>query len=562
MAPQTAGQIVNVMKEERLFPAAGRFRRPGPHRFAATVRADVAARRPPTWKVFGANWPASCTGSSPIPKCWSGASPWPSWFVGGQTNVSYNCLDVHLGTPRRDKPALIWEGEPGEVRVLSYQMLHAEVCKFANVLKGLGIGRGDVVAIYMPLVPELAIAMLACAGSGRSIRSFSAASRPKRWPTATTTPARRCKSRPTAPGGGASRSRSRKTSTQALAKSPTVQKCIVLRRTGAPVAMKPGPRLLVARTDGRRLGRLPRRAAGQRNAAVHPLHQRLDRQAQGSDAHHGRLQPLRQEDHRVGVRHSRRRRLLVYGRHRLGHRPQLRRLRPALGGGDDADVRRAPNWPDEGRFWEIIQRHRVTIFYTAPTAIRSFIKWGDHWLDGRDLSSLRLLGTVGEGINPEAWMWYHRMIGGGRCPIVDTWWQTETGGIMISPLPGAIATKPGSCTKPLPGVLPEIVGEDGRPVDPGKGGWLVITRPWPGMIRGIWGDDGSLQAAILEPGARQVPLRRQRPLRRRRLLLDHGPHRRRAQRLRPPAEHDRDRKRAGEPPGGGRGGGRGPSRTS
>jgi acetyl-CoA synthetase len=149
----------------------------------------------------------------------------------------------------------------------------------------------------------------------------------------------------------------------------------------------------------------------------------------------------------------------------------------------------APNWPNEGRFWEIVEKYRVNIFYTAPTAIRAFIKWGDDWVDNHDLSSLRLLGTVGEGINPEAWMWYHKKIGGERCPIVDTWWQTETGGIMMTPLPGAIPTKPGSCTKPLPGIIPEIVGEDKKPVEPGNGGWLVISKPWPGMIRGIWGDD-------------------------------------------------------------------------
>jgi acetyl-CoA synthetase len=158
----------------------------------------------------------------------------------------------------------------------------------------------------------------------------------------------------------------------------------------------------------------------------------------------------------------------------------------------------APNWPDEGRFWELVERYGVTIFYTAPTAIRAFIKWGDEFVTRSDLSSLRLLGTVGEGINPEAWMWYHRTIGGERCPIVDTWWQTETGGIMMSPLPGAIATKPGSCTKPLPGILPEIVDESGNPVEPGNGGWLVITQPWPGMLRGIWGDDARYQEQYWE----------------------------------------------------------------
>ena len=215
----------------------------------------------------------------------------------------------------------------------------------------------------------------------------------------------------------------------------------------------------------------------------------------------------------------------------------------------------SPDTPHQGRWWEMIEKYKINILYTAPTAIRTFIKWGDEWVDKYDLSSLRLLGTVGEGINPEAWMWYHRKIGGERCPIVDTWWQTETGGIMMTPLPGAIPTKPGSCTKPLPGIIPEIVGEDRKPVPVGAGGWLTITKPWPAMLRGIWGDDGAVQDPVLDRRARQVPLRRQRPLRRGRLLLDHGPDRRRVERLGPPPEHDRDRERAGEPRGGGRSGG-------
>ncbi len=207
----------------------------------------------------------------------------------------------------------------------------------------------------------------------------------------------------------------------------------------------------------------------------------------------------------------------------------------------------APDAPDCGRWWQMIEKHRISILYTAPTAIRTFIKWGDQWIDRHDLSSLRLLGSVGEGINPEAWMWYHEKIGGGRCPIVDTWWQTETGGIMMSPLPGATPTKPGSCTLPLPGIFPEIVGEDRRPVETGNGGWLVIAQALARHVAGHLGRRRALQAAILERRAALLPLRRQRPAGRRRLLLDHGPHRRRAQRLGPSPEHDRDRKRPGEP---------------
>ncbi len=488
MAPQTAGQIVNVMKEERIFPPpaefAARARISSPRQYDEMCR-EAAADLEGFWGKLAAelHW------FKPYTKVLDWQEPLARWFVGGQTNVAYNCLDVHLGTPRRDKPALIWEGEGGEVRVLSYQMLHAEVCKFANVLKRLGIGRGDVVAMYMPLVPELAIAMLACAriGAVHSVvfAGFSAEAVADRNNDA------RTKLQITADGAWR---RGRQIALKenvdvALAKSPTVEKCIVLRRTGAEVAMRPGRDfwwhdlmagvaaecpaepldsetllfiLYTSGSTGKPKG-VKHTTAGYNLFAKKTIEWVFD---------------LRDEDvfwctADLGwvTGHS----YVVYG--------------PLAAGATTLMYEGAPNWPDEGRFWEIIARHRVSIFYTAPTAIRSFIKWGDQWVDGHDLSSLRLLGTVGEGINPEAWMWYHRKIGGGRCPIVDTWWQTETGGIMMSPLPGAIATKPGSCTKPLPGVFPEIVGEDGRPVDPGKGGWLVIARPWPGMMRGIWGDD-------------------------------------------------------------------------
>ena len=312
--------------------------------------------------------------------------------------------------------------------------------------------------------------------------------------------------------------------------------------------MQAGPRSLVARSDGkmpRPIARPSRWIAKRRCSSSTPAARPASPRASSTPRPATTCSSRKRFEWVFDL--PRRRRVLVHGRFGwvTGHSYVV--YGPLSAGATVLMYEGAPNWPDEGRFWQMIEKYRVTIFYTAPTAIRAFIKWGDHWVDKHDLSSLRLLGTVGEGINPEAWMWYHRKIGGERCPIVDTWWQTETGGIMMSPLPGAIATKPGSCTKPLPGIVPAIVDAAGKPVPQGQGGWLVITKPWPGMLRGIWGDDERYKEAVLEQGAAQVSGRRQRPLRRRRLLLDHGPHRRRAERGRPSAEHDRDRKRAGQP---------------
>ncbi len=493
MAEDQSGQIVNVMKEERLFPP--------PKQFAEKARIGSIEAYEKLWKAADDD-PEAFWGSladeihwfKPYEKVLQWEEPFAQWFVGGQTNVSYNCLDAHLDTPRANKAALIWEGEPGDVRVLTYQMLHREVCKFANVLKGLGVGKGDVVAIYMPMVPELAIAMLACAriGAIHSIvfAGFSAEAIADRNNDASaklqiTADAawRRGKQLPL------------KTSVdEALQKSPTVQKCVVLRRVGCEVDMKAGrdfwwhelmeeasadcpaepidanDTLFILYTSG---------STGKPKGIKH-----------GTGGYNLYVKKtmewvfdLRESDvywctADIGwvTGHS----YIVYG---------------ALSAGATSLMYEgAPNWPDEGRFWEIIEKYRVNIFYTAPTAIRAFIKWGDRWVEGHDLSSLRLLGTVGEGINPEAWMWYHEKIGGGRCPIVDTWWQTETGGIMMTPLPGATPTKPGSCCKPLPGIVPKIVGKDKKPVPAGSGGWLIITKPWPGMLQGIWGDDERYQA--------------------------------------------------------------------
>ncbi len=488
MAHDSAGQVDTVMQEARLFPP--------PAEFAAKARIGSLAAYEAMWNEAAADiekfW-GKLAGElhwfKPFGKVLEWNEPFAKWFVGGQTNVSYNCLDAHLNTPRRNKAAIIWEGEPGDERTLTYQQLHREVCRFANVLVQQGIHRGDVVSIYMPMIPELAIAMLACAriGAVHSVifGGFSSEAIADRNNDA------QAKLVITADSGWRRGQQIplKANVDEALKKSPTVRKCIVVRRSGMQVHMQqdrdfwwhdlmaessvdcpavpldseaPLYILYTSGSTGKPKG--IKHTTGGYNLFVKKTFEwvfdYLDEDLFWCTADCGWV-----------TGHS----YVVYG--------------PLSAGATVLMYEGAPNWPNEGRFWELIEKYRVSTFYTAPTAIRSFIKWGDHWVDRHDLSSLRLLGTVGEGINPEAWMWYHRKIGRERCPIVDTWWQTETGGIMMSPLPGAIPTKPGSCTKPLPGIVPAIVDSSGKPVPAGQGGWLVITKPWPGMLRGIWGDD-------------------------------------------------------------------------
>ncbi len=415
--------------------------------------------------------------------------PHAEWFVGGKTNVSYNCLDRHLTSTRRDKKALIWEGEPGEQRTLTYSQLHAEVCKFANVLKQKGIQKGDRVAIYMPLIPELAIAMLACTRLGAThsviFGGFSSSALVDRINDAS------CKLVVTADGGWrrGNEVKLKGAVDEALKETPSVENCIVVRRTGTLIHMEPGRDHwwdeLMSTVDAN--------CPAEELDSEHPLYILYTSGTTGKPK--GILHTtagyllqvhlttkwifdLKDEDvywctADIGwvTGHS----YVVYG--------------PLSNGTTVLMYEGAPNHPEPDRFWDIIERHRVNIFYTAPTAIRAFIKWGEQWPLKHDLSSLRLLGTVGEPINPEAWMWYHRTIGKGRCPIVDTWWQTETGAIMISPLPGATPTKPGSGTKPFPGIEADVMTRGGKSVGPNEGGYLVIKRPWPAMLRTIWGDD-------------------------------------------------------------------------
>ena len=415
--------------------------------------------------------------------------PHAEWFGGGKINISYNCLDRHLATWRRNKAALIWEGEPGETRTYTYQQLHTEVCKFANVLKHAGVERGDRVALYMPLIPELAISMLACARIGAThsvvFGGFSSSALIDRINDAS------CKLVVTADGGWR-RGNEVKLKTavdEALKETPSVTACIVVQRTGSPQQMQEGrdfwwhDLMETVETD----------CPAEELDSEHPLYILYTSGTTGKpkgilhttagyllQAHLTTkwVFDLKDEDlywctADIGwvTGHS----YVVYG--------------PLSNGATVLMYEGAPNFPEPDRFWTMIEKHRVNIFYTAPTAIRAFVKWGDQWPLKHDLSSLRLLGTVGEPINPEAWMWYHKTIGKERCPIVDTWWQTETGAIMITPFPGATPTKPGSGTKPFPGIDADIMTRDGQSVGPNEGGYLVIKRPWPSMLRTIWGDD-------------------------------------------------------------------------
>ncbi|MCS7082661.1 MAG: acetate--CoA ligase [Bacteroidetes bacterium] len=416
--------------------------------------------------------------------------PRAQWFVGGQTNLSHNCLDRHLSTWRRNKAALIWEGEPGEQRVLTYQDLYREVCRFANVLRSLGVQKGDRVAIYMPLVPEAVVAMLACAriGAVHSVifGGFSAEAVRDRVNDAG------ARLIVTADGGWR-RGKIvplKANVEEALQRgAPTVEHVIVYRRIGCEVPWEPGRDHWWHELMAAASGTCPAEpldsehplfilytsgTTGKPKGVVHTTGGYMVYAA--TTARY--VFDLKEEDTYwctadIGwiTGHS----YVVYG---------------ILANGVTSLIYEgAPDWPDPGRFWSIVERYRVSVFYTAPTAIRAFVRWGEAYPRRYDLSSLRLLGTVGEPINPEAWMWYYRVIGGGRCPIVDTWWQTETGGIMISPLPGVTPLVPGSCTLPFFGVEADVVDREGRSLPPNTGGFLVIRRPWPGMMRTIYGDE-------------------------------------------------------------------------
>ena len=417
-------------------------------------------------------------------------APFAKWFVNGKINIAYNCLDRHLTTWRKNKAALIWEGEPGDSRTLTYAQLHREVCQFANVLKQLGVQKGDRVGIYMPMIPEAAIAMLACAriGAPHSVvfGGFSAEALRDRLNDA------EAKVVVTADGGWRKDAivPLKEQVDKALADNsvPSVTNVLVVQRTKQKIHIEPGrdhwwhdlqqgvsadcpaepmdseDMLFVLYTSG---------STGKPKGVVHTtggynLYSHITTKwifdLQDTDVYWCTAD--------VGwiTGHS----YIVYG--------------PLSNGATTVMYEGAPSGSNPGCFWDVIEKYSVTIFYTAPTAIRAFIKMGEHHPKTRNLSSLRLLGTVGEPINPEAWMWYHKVIGGERCPIVDTWWQTETGGIMITPLPGAIPTKPGSATLPFPGIIADIVDLEGNTVADNQGGYLAVRHPWPGMMRTVYGD--------------------------------------------------------------------------
>jgi len=492
----------SILNEERVFPPPKGFSRLAQIKSLAQYRKLYRESVQSPEKFWSRQAKAELVWFKPWTRTLKWEEPYSKWFIGGQLNVSYNCLDRHLGTARANKAALIWEGEPaapgkpGEERILTYKQLHYEVCRFANVLKRNGIKPGDRVLIYLPMVPEAAISMLACAriGAVHSVvfGGFSAQSVADRIQDS------QAKLVITADGGfrrGAVVPLKQNVDDALVLKDPhgelltkSIEKVIVLRRTNNEVQFQEGrdlwwhsevekvdahcpaekmdseAPLFILYTSG---------STGKPKGILHTT---------GGYLLYAKLTSkyvfdLRDEDvywctADVGwvTGHS----YVVYG--------------PLANGATSLMYEGAPNFPEPDRFWRIVEKYGVTILYTAPTAIRTFMKWGVEWPQKHDLSSLRLLGTVGEPINPEAWMWYNEFIGGKRCPIVDTWWQTETGGILISPLPGATPTKPGSATLPFFGIVPEVVDDYGRPVPRNSGGKLVIRKPWPGMLRGLWGD--------------------------------------------------------------------------
>ncbi len=477
--------LANLLHETRQFPPPGALADQA--NVTANVYGAASADRLGFWERqanrlhWHKRWDEVLDWSNP---------PFAKWFVGGQLNVAYNCLDRHVEAGRGDKIAYHWEGEPGDTRTITYADLHREVCRAANALTDLGITAGERVAIYMPMIPELPVAMLACARIGAThsvvFGGFSADALKGRIQDQDATLVI------TADGGfrrGAP-SALKPTVDEAVAQCPTVRNVLVVRRTGQDVAWQDGRDLWWHDT----VDPASAEHTAQPFDSEHPLyilytsgttakpkgilHTTGGYLTQVAWTHHAVFDLKPDTDifwctADIGwvTGHS----YIVYG--------------PLANGATQVMYEGTPDTPHRGRFWELVEKYRITILYTAPTAIRTFAKWGDDIPAQFDLSSLRLLGSVGEPINPEAWMWYREHIGGDRCPIVDTWWQTETGAIMISPLPGVTICKPGSAMRPLPGITADIVDDTGTSVPNGGGGYLVIRDPWPAMLRTIWGDD-------------------------------------------------------------------------
>jgi acetyl-CoA synthetase len=487
MSPATQPNIDSVLSEHRVFECSEDFRSHAHVRGIAEYDRLYAEAETDPEKFWG-EIASQLHWFKHWDKVLEWNCPWAKWFSGGQINLSYNCLDRHVSTGRRNKAAIIWEGEPGEVQTLTYQQLLIEVCKFANVLKSLGVSKGDRVAIYMGMCPALPIALLACARIGAPhtviFGGFSANALVDRI-----TDSQACLV--ITQDGSYRRGAEVKLKPavdEAVLSCPSVKHVVVYKRTGTPQTMFGGRDLWWHDLMAGASDECPAEPLD----AEHPLYLLYTSGTTGKPK--GILHTtggysvgtyitakwvfdLKDEDiywctADIGwvTGHS----YIVYG--------------PLQNGATTLMYEGAPNFPEPDRFWSIIDRHKVNIFYTAPTAIRAFMRFGTEWPAKHSMKSLRLLGTVGEPINPEAWMWYRENIGHARCPIVDTWWQTETGMIMIAPLPGATPTTPGTATRPLPGVSADVVTREGEPVPLGGGGFLVLKRPWPAMLRTIYGD--------------------------------------------------------------------------
>jgi acetyl-CoA synthetase len=479
------GTLSNLLHEERRFPPSPEFTA------RATVGEDAYAEADADRPAFWARQARRLTWAREWDQVldWSDA-PFAKWFVGGKLNVAYNCVDRHVEDGHGDQVAYHWEGEPGDTRSLTYAQLKDAVCRAANALVELGVQTGDRVAIYMPMIPETVIAMLACARLGAPhtvvFGGFSS--------TALSDRIIDCDARVviTADGGyrrGAPAAL-KPAVDEAVARCPGVRSVLVVRRTGQDVEWTEGRDLWWHDVVDRQSPEHEPEAfdaeqplyvmytSGTTGKPKGILHTSGGYLTQVAWTHWAVFDLKPDEDvywcaADIGwvTGHS----YIVYG-------PLANRATSFMYEG-------TPNTPDEGRWWRMIEQYGVSILYTAPTTIRTFMKWGEQFPASADLSSLRLLGSVGEPINPEAWIWYRRVIGGDRTPVVDTWWQTETGAIMISPLPGVTETKPGSATRPLPGIAADVVDNEGTPVPNGGGGLLVLTEPWPSMLRGIWGDE-------------------------------------------------------------------------